>query len=83
MDNANSYRSANFGGLSAEECDGIRAEQDRPRAISEKSSSIMRSCIAVDMTQPLEEGNVTRQKLLEKARSVQWQSLVVVSRTGS
>jgi membrane dipeptidase len=53
----------------AADYDAIRAEQDRPRTISDKSRHFLQECTVVDMTEPMSLDNLTQHKVLEKARS--------------
>jgi membrane dipeptidase len=49
--------------------DAIRAEQNRPREISDDARRLLRESCAVDMTQPILEGNLTEHRVLERARA--------------
>lgn len=47
----------------------IRAEQDRPRDVSEDAGRILRDSCAIDMTQPASQGNLAEHNVLERARA--------------
>lgn len=52
-----------------EDRDAIRAEQDRPRTISEMSARLIKESLVIDMTQPMALGNLHKLNVLEKARA--------------
>ncbi len=64
-----SPKRASAGPFDAER-ESIRAEQDRPRTVSDRGRCLLRDSVVIDMIQPMENGNLTKYHLLEQARAV-------------